>query len=101
MSSENYDMINCDPTFSENIGCKCFRCERIREQNNVCDSAMAVYNRWSDKVGIDKRQHQLEGIKWCLYHELCPRPHGQVRGGIIADEMGFRQDNSYACVYSM
>lgn len=88
MSSENYDMINCDPSFSENTGCSCFRCERNREQNNVCNSAMAVYNRWSDKVGIDKRQHQLEGIKWCLYHELCPRPHGQVRGGIIADEMG-------------
>ena len=81
-------MIICDPTFTENTNCNCFRCERRREQHGICDAAMGVYDNWRIKAGIDERQHQLEGIKWCLYHELCPRPHGQVRGGIIADEMG-------------
>ena len=34
------------------------------------------------------KQHQYDGVKWCLSNELRPNPPGQSRGGFIADEMG-------------
>lgn len=34
------------------------------------------------------KQHQYDGVKWCLRNELRPNPPGQARGGFIADEMG-------------
>jgi len=80
--------INCDPHFTETGDCNCFRCIRMHEQHAICDDSMAVYDQWCNMVGLDKKQHQLEGIKWCLYHELCDRPNAGVRGGIVADEMG-------------
>ena len=37
------------------------------------------------KAGIQYKQHQYDGVQWCLQNEL---GIGKVRGGIIADEMG-------------
>jgi SNF2 family DNA or RNA helicase len=42
--------------------------------------------RWFiQKAGIQYKQHQYDGVQWCLQNEL---GIGKVRGGIIADEMG-------------
>jgi len=42
--------------------------------------------RWFiKKAGIQYKQHQFDGVQWCLQNELSK---GKVRGGIIADEMG-------------
>lgn len=38
-----------------------------------------------NKSGIQYKQHQHDGVKWCLNNELSKN---QVRGGFIADEMG-------------
>ena len=48
-----------------------------------CDKIQA-YKDWCIKVGLDIKDHQIEGFQWCLNHENNPG----VRGGIIADEMG-------------
>lgn len=81
--------INCDPSFTKaNKECSCHRCRRFFNQDEVCGDRMETYLRWMKKVGLDEKQHQLQGIKWCLYQELCHNPQANVRGGIIADEMG-------------
>ena len=80
--------INCDPSWPLGDGCACWRCNRLAQQNKVTDDKLRAYRDWCPSVGIDEKQHQLEGIKWCLYHELVEKPNAGVRGGIIADEMG-------------
>jgi len=48
--------------------------------------AMAERFRWFiQKAGIQYKQHQFDGVQWCLNNEFAKN---QVRGGIIADEMG-------------
>jgi len=37
---------------------------------------------------FDFKQHQYDGVEWCLRNEICRAPLHNVRGGIIADEMG-------------
>jgi len=58
------------------------------QQDKVTADRMQAYRKWCPGVGLDEKQYQLEGIKWCLYHELVKKPNAGVRGGIIADEMG-------------
>lgn len=42
-----------------------------------------------DKSGIDFKQHQFDGVRFCLQNELGKLPSGsECRGGLIADEMG-------------
>jgi SNF2 family DNA or RNA helicase len=42
--------------------------------------------RWFiQKADIQYKQHQYDGVQWCLQNELSKE---KVRGGIIADEMG-------------
>jgi SNF2 family DNA or RNA helicase len=44
--------------------------------------------RWFiQKAGIQYKQHQYDGVQWCLQNELF-KADAKVRGGIIADEMG-------------
>ena len=49
---------------------------------------MKKYELWLGKFGLEKKKHQMKGMRWCLSHELCEEPEYGVRGGIIADEMG-------------
>ena len=62
--------------------------KRIQEQDIVTGEKVKAYRDWCNGVGLDDKEHQVQGIKWCLYHELVEKPHVGVRGGIIADEMG-------------
>jgi len=80
--------VNCDPSWSLGDGCSCWRCKRLTNQDIVTNDRLQAYRKWCPTVGIDEKKHQLEGVKWCLYHELVENPNAGVRGGIIADEMG-------------
>jgi len=46
---------------------------------------MERFHWFVKKAGIQYKQHQYDGVQWCLQNEL---GIGKVRGGIIADEMG-------------
>jgi SNF2 family DNA or RNA helicase len=54
----------------------------------VISKHMKKYELWLKKFGLDKKKHQMEGMEWCLNHELSEEPLYGVRGGIISDEMG-------------
>ena len=81
-------VLNCDPSWPLGDGCSCWRCNRLEQQDRVTADRLQAYRDWCPGVGIDEKHHQLQGIKWCLYHELVEKPNAGVRGGIIADEMG-------------
>ena len=49
---------------------------------------MIRFEKWIEKFGLDKKEHQMKGMKWCLNNELCEEPIYGIKGGIIADEMG-------------
>ena len=45
--------------------------------------------RWFlEKSGIDFKQHQYDGVAWCIQNETNPKPIHKIRGGFIADDMG-------------
>lgn len=48
-------------------------------------STMERFRWFVKKAGIHYKQHQYDGVQWCLQNELAK---SKVRGGIIADEMG-------------
>ena len=80
--------VNCDPSWPLGDGCSCWRCKRLTQQDEVTADRIQAYRKWCPGAGLDEKKYQLEGIKWCLYHELVKKPNAGVRGGIIADEMG-------------
>jgi SNF2 family DNA or RNA helicase len=63
-------------------------CKRLADLDSVTEKGLQAYKSWLPSVGLDEKEHQLQGVKWCLYHELVQEPNAGVRGGIIADEMG-------------
>lgn len=44
--------------------------------------------KYSQLQNVEFKQHQYDGVKWCIENELQPQRCMNVRGGIIADEMG-------------
>jgi SNF2 family DNA or RNA helicase len=52
------------------------------------DTKMERFKYLIDHAKFDFKQHQYDGVEWCLRNEICPEPLYNVRGGIIADEMG-------------
>jgi len=46
---------------------------------------MERFHWFIQKSGIQYKQHQYDGVQWCLQNELSKN---KIRGGIIADEMG-------------
>lgn len=71
-----------------NDDCQCWRCIRYRDGVSVCDRYIKDYVDWCRESNTDIKQHQLDGLAWCLYHEVCESPNANCRGGIVADEMG-------------
>ena len=49
---------------------------------------MENYYRMIERAGLNKNNHQEQGVKWCLSRELQMQPICGVRGGFVADEMG-------------
>ena len=52
------------------------------------DSRMEIFKRYLDKSGMDHKDYQYDGVRWCLNNELREDLPCNVRGGFIADEMG-------------
>ena len=46
---------------------------------------MERFHWFVKKAGIQYKQHQYDGVQWCLHNELSK---DKIHGGIIADEMG-------------
>ena len=43
-----------------------------------------AFEAWLEKNNLDRKQHQIDGVKFCLKNETSVPP----RGGLVADEMG-------------
>jgi SNF2 family DNA or RNA helicase len=56
--------------------------------NDDIAARMQTFAAYLDRSGMDHKNYQEEGVKWCLENELRPDPPANVRGGFIADEMG-------------
>lgn len=50
--------------------------------------SMEKFDSWIERVGLDKKEYQHEGVKWMIEKEQCETPITGTNGGIIADEMG-------------
>jgi SNF2 family DNA or RNA helicase len=55
---------------------------------NSMETRMGMFRKYLDKTGMDHKEYQYEGVRWCLNNELREDPPCNVRGGFIADEMG-------------
>jgi SNF2 family DNA or RNA helicase len=51
-------------------------------------ASMNRYMKLLEHSGFDFKQHQYDGVEWCVRNELAETPIQNVRGGFIADEMG-------------
>lgn len=50
------------------------------------ESSMLLFDKYLDSAGLDKKEYQYNGVKWCVKNEL--DNFMGIRGGFIADEMG-------------
>lgn len=65
----------------------------ISSHENILEKKIRKFNSWQKKKNLDKKDHQIKGLKFCLSIELQKPFKGgpkldNIRGGIIADEMG-------------
>lgn len=56
--------------------------------DTTLDSHMEIFKRYLDNSGMEHKDYQYDGVRWCLNNELREDPPCNVRGGFIADEMG-------------
>jgi SNF2 family DNA or RNA helicase len=56
--------------------------------NSTIETRMEIFTKYLDRTGMEHKQYQFEGLRWCLLNELRENPLYNVRGGFIADEMG-------------
>jgi SNF2 family DNA or RNA helicase len=58
------------------------------KMTTLIDDRMEMFKKYLDKTGMEHKQYQYDGVRWCLNNELRTDPPCGVRGGFIADEMG-------------
>jgi len=58
------------------------------ELDSDINQRMELFGKYLDRTGMEHKEYQFEGVRWCLKNELRDCPVGGVRGGFIADEMG-------------
>lgn len=56
--------------------------------SSITNENLNKYHFWLSKAKLDKKEYQIEGVKFMLEKELCLEPYKECRGGIVADEMG-------------
>ena len=56
---------------------------RAEMEKEGVDKATAMFAHLIKRTGFEQKQHQMDGVKWCVQNELFLK-----RGGLIADEMG-------------
>ena len=49
---------------------------------------LARFDSYIARTGMDRKQYQFDGVKWCFDNETRADPPCGVRGGFVADEMG-------------
>jgi len=54
----------------------------------LLDTKMEMFKKYLDHTGMEHKQYQYDGVRWCLNNELRENPPANVRGGFVADEMG-------------
>ena len=59
----------------------------LKEDVVAQQTPMDRYEDWLKTAGLDKKDHQIQGMDFCLQREATKKPYG-VKGGIICDEMG-------------
>jgi len=52
------------------------------------EQALRRYTSWLDSAKLDAKDHQLDGMQFCMDRELATTTPCGAKGGIIADEMG-------------
>jgi SNF2 family DNA or RNA helicase len=52
------------------------------------EDRMLLFTQYLDRTGMQHKDYQYEGVRWCLNNELREDPPCNVRGGFIMDEMG-------------
>ena len=52
------------------------------------ERALRRYTNWLDSAKLDVKDHQLDGMQFCMDRELATITPCGAKGGIIADEMG-------------
>ena len=52
------------------------------------ETRMDMFKKYLNKSGMEHKDYQYDGVRWCLNNELREDPPCSVRGGFIADEMG-------------
>jgi SNF2 family DNA or RNA helicase len=52
------------------------------------DPHMNLFKKYLDHKGMEHKQYQYDGVRWCLNNELRANPPCNTRGGFVADEMG-------------
>ncbi len=40
--------------------------------NNIIEDRMSRFDKYLEYSGMDKKQYQYDGVKWCLQNELYP-----------------------------
>tara|TARA_A100001011_G_scaffold389086_2_gene469924 strand:+ start:2307 stop:4025 length:1719 start_codon:yes stop_codon:yes gene_type:complete len=79
-----------------------------QNNNTPLRKANDSFMEWIKLAGLDTKQHQIDGINWCLNRELntydfhCNSCNAlDIRGGILADEMGLGKTIlMLGCIYS-
>jgi len=56
--------------------------------DNKIDNCLCLFQKYLNNTGLDHKDYQYEGVKWCLINELREKPPHGLRGGLVADEMG-------------
>ena len=64
------------------------RQKSIETTHQQIEEKLELVKEWLSFMNLDEKPHQLEGIKWCLTHELKIQPKYGIRGGFVCDEMG-------------
>jgi hypothetical protein len=40
--------------------------------NNIIDDRMSRFDKYLEYSGMDRKQYQYDGVKWCLLNEIQP-----------------------------
>lgn len=64
--------------------------DELERSKTALSQNISQFHAWcASEPGPDSKPHQVDGVTWCLKHEVHPPPAlGAIRGGLICDEMG-------------
>lgn len=67
-----------------NANTRCPMYRSIAKPPKSIATNMAMFEKWLGMAGLERKQHQIEGVAWALEREI----NTKHKGGVIADEMG-------------